>query len=158
MSAYVLRPFRSDEVEGVAGWEYEPPYEIYNGDPTHPEDYLEVDENGFGYYAVVRRDDDEVVGFCCFGEEARVGGQEDDPGTVDIGMGLRPDLVSQGVATQVLPLLLDFARERFAPERFRAAVAAFNERSTRLCLSAGFEVVREFEGPGREFRELIRQA
>ena len=109
-------------------------------------------------YAIVRPDDETVVAFCCFGEEARVKGQRDDPGTVDIGMGVRPDLVSHGVATQVLPLLLDHARERFAPDRFRTAVASFNERSTRLCVSAGFEVLRAFEGPDREFLELIRPA
>ena len=158
MSAYVIRPFRSDEVASVAAWEYEAPYEIYNGDPSHPEDYLVVDEDGFGYYAVVSTDDQTVVAFCCFGKEARVKGQREDPGTVDIGMGVRPDLVSQGLATEVLPLLMDFVRERFAPNRFRTAVASFNERSARLCLSSGFEIVRTFDDPGREFLELIRPA
>ena len=47
---------------------------------------------------------------------------------------------------------------RFNPAKLRTAVAVFNERSTRLCLSAGFTAVRRFDGPGQEFCELLRPA
>ena len=158
MGDYVIRPFREEEAVAVAAWAYAPSYDIYDGDPGHAGDYLAVDQDGYGYYAIAESANDEVVGFCCFGAEARVHGQEAQDGTVDIGGGVRPDLLSQGLAGQVLPLLLDFARQRFAPQRFRTAIASFNERSTRLCLTSGFRVVRRFDGPGREFHELERQA
>jgi ribosomal-protein-alanine N-acetyltransferase len=154
----MIRPFRASEADDVAGWTYEPPFDIYNGDPGHPEEYLAIDERGFGYYAIVSAPDDELVGFCCFGPEATVPGQGIEVGTVDLGCGLRPDVLSQGIATRVLPAIMDFAHEQFAPRKFRTAVASFNERATRLCLSAGFEVVRRFPGPGREFQELTRTA
>lgn len=158
MQGITIRPIRSDEAASIASWAYEPPFDIYDGDPDDPAGLLAIDDDGFGYYAIVRVSDDEVIGFCCFGAEARVAGQEPAEGTVDIGGGVRPDLVSQGLATAVLPSLMDFARDRWAPERFRTAVASFNERSTRLCLSAGFTILRAFEGPGREFQELVRPA
>jgi len=153
-----IRPFREGEATDVAAWAYEPPFEIYNGDPENQQDYLSVDPDGFGYYAVVDTDSGGVIGFCCFGPEARVKGQEQRQGTIDIGGGVHPELLSEGIATDLLPLIMDFARDRFAPEQFRTAVASFNDRSTRLCLSAGFEIVRRFQGPSREFQELVRQA
>ena len=153
-----IRPFREGEAADVAAWAYEPPFEIYNGGPESQQDYLSVDPDGTGYYAVVDTDSGGVIGFCCFGPEARVKGQEQRQGTIDIGGGVHPELLSEGIATDLLPLIMDFARDRFAPEQFRTAVASFNDRSTRLCLSAGFEVVRRFQGPSREFQELVRQA
>ncbi|MGB3736380.1 MAG: GNAT family protein [Ilumatobacter sp.] len=158
MRTPLIRPFRDGEAGEVAHWAYEPPHEIYNSNPEDQQLYLALDPDGYGYYAVVDADSDELVGFCCFGEEARVRGQEEAHGTVDIGGGVRPDRLSEGVATRVLPLIMDFARDRFAPAYFRTAVASFNERSTCLCLSSGFEIVRRFEGPGREFQELLRPA
>lgn len=102
------------------------------------------------------RVNDEVVGFCCFGEEARVSGQAPAAGVVDIGGGVRPDLVSNGIATQALPAIIDFAKSAFGTTAFRTAVAAFNQRSTRLCLAASFRIARSFEGPSGEFQELFR--
>jgi ribosomal-protein-alanine N-acetyltransferase len=154
----VIRPFRQGEAHAVASWAYEPPYDWYNGDPTHFEDYLAVAGDGHGYYAIVEGDQDEVIGFCCFGPEARVAGQEAVDGVLDIGGGVRPDRLSIGVATALFPVIIDFARATFRPTHFRTAIASFNERSLRLCRSAGFTVVRQFDGPGREFYELLRPA
>ena len=158
MCSALIRPFRHDEAVAFAAWKYEPPFDFYDGDAEHLDEYLSIDDEGYGCYAVVDIATDEVIGFCGFGQTARVTGQEPVEGTVDVGGGVRPDLISEGIATRLLPMILDFAREQFAPEHFRTAVATFNERSTRLCLSAGFEVVRRFEGPGREFQELTRRA
>lgn len=151
----VIRPFRKGEAHAVASWAYEPPYDWYDGDPTHFEDYLAVDDNRYGYYAIAARDPEEVIGFCCFGPEARVSGQEAVEGVLDIGGGVRPDRLSVGIATALFPDIINFART-FSPTHIRTAIASFNERSTRLCLSAGFTVVRRFDGPGKEFYELLR--
>jgi RimJ/RimL family protein N-acetyltransferase len=151
----VIRPFREGEAYAVASWAYEPPFDWYDGDPTHFEDYLAVDDKGYGYYAIVAGDPEQVIGFCCFGPEARVAGQEAVDGVLDIGGGVRPDRLSVGIATGVLPDIIEFARAAFSPTHFRTAIATFNERSTRLCLSAGFTVVRRFDGPGKEFYELL---
>ena len=152
-----IRPFLDGEARAVAAWAYEPPFDMYDGDPKHFADYLAVDEQGYGYYAIVT-DDGDVIGFCCFGAEARVTGQEAADGVVDIGGGVRPDRLSAGVATAAFPAIIDFARATFSPAQLRTAVASFNERSMRLCRSAGFTVTRRFEGPGQEFCELLRPA
>ncbi|MFI5045877.1 MAG: GNAT family N-acetyltransferase [Acidimicrobiia bacterium] len=151
----LIRPFTPEDARTVATWSYEPPFDIYDGNPASPEDYLAIDDDGYGYYAIVTTWQ-ELIGFCCFGPEAMVSGQQLDEDTVDIGGGVRPDLVSQGVATTVFPKIMEFARTRFGCATFRTAVASFNERSLRLCQSAGFVTVRSFEGPGREFQELRR--
>ena len=155
----VIRPFTEAEAKAAARWTYGPPYDVYSGAPEDFARFLDVAEDGAGYYAIVDEDEsDELVGYCCFGREARVKGQAEEPGTVDVGGGVRPDRTSQGLATLVFPTILEFAGMRFAAERFRTAVAAFNERSTRLCQSAGFKAVRRFDGPGgREFLEFARE-
>jgi ribosomal-protein-alanine N-acetyltransferase len=148
------RPLTPAEARGIASWAYEPPFDLYDLVADGAVDLLTArDGAGSGYYPL--QDGDAVVGFVCFGAEARVSGQREEPGTCDVGMGLAPTSLSQGVGTGLLPVALLFAVEKFAPRRVRAAVAAFNERSLRLCTSAGFRTVREFEGPGnRRFVEL----
>jgi RimJ/RimL family protein N-acetyltransferase len=151
-----VRPLRAADAAAIATWQYPPPFDFYDsgGDP---QDYLPPDALGLGYY-VIETGEGELVGFCCLGPEGRVPGQVDEPGTLDVGMGVRPDAVSQGLASQALPLVLDLAREVPSTRRLRTAVAAFNERSRRLCARAGFTEVRRFDGPrGQAFVELARE-
>lgn len=151
-----IRPFTADEATIVSHWSYEEPFDAYDGDPRAADDYLDIDEAGFGYYVIVAVGETEPIGFCCFGSEARVPGQQQLEGVVDIGGGLRPNLLSRGVATQVFPEVIAFAERRFTPRRLRTAVATFNARSLRLCEAAGFVRVRAIEGPDRGFQELLR--
>jgi ribosomal-protein-alanine N-acetyltransferase len=157
MSGPVLlvdRAVTPDEARAIAAWSYAPPFDLYDLSGDGVITMLTTrDERGHGYYPVQAGAD--VVGFVCFGPEGRVKGQEEVPGTLDIGMGVAPSRLSQGMATALLPEVVRFARERFGATRLRAAVAAFNDRSLRLCASAGFHRVREFAGPGdRPFVEL----
>jgi RimJ/RimL family protein N-acetyltransferase len=148
------RAFTPDEARAVVAWSYEGPFDFYglSGDDAVVL-LLARDERGQGYYPVLEGDD--LVGFVCFGAEARVHGQEERAGTCDIGAGLDPTRLSEGIATSLVPAAVRFAVDRFGATRVRAAVAAFNDRSLRLCASAGFRRVRGFEGPaGRPFVEL----
>jgi [ribosomal protein S18]-alanine N-acetyltransferase len=151
----VDRPLTREEAAAISTWTYEPPFDLYNAPGEEAiATFLARDPQGWGYYPVLDSAD-SLVGFGCFGPEARVPGQAAEHGTADIGMGLRPDTLGQGVGTELLPQLLKFAREHFDCPRARTAVAAFNERSLRMCLSAGLTVAREFAGPaGRPFLEL----
>jgi [ribosomal protein S18]-alanine N-acetyltransferase len=150
-----LHPLTPEEARAVVAWRYEPPYDFYDFSGEDPVAVLTTrDQRGHGYYPVLAGDD--VVGYVCFGPEGRVPGQADVPGTLDVGMGLAPDRLSRRLATALLPEIVRFARERFGATRLRAAIAAFNDRSLRLCTSAGFRRVREFDGPdGRPFVELV---
>lgn len=156
VTAQVLdRLLTTEEALAIAGWAYEPPFDFYNlSGPEAAAVLTTRDDAGYGYYPV--RAVGEVVGFLCFGAEARVQGQTDDPGVCDIGAGVRPDKVSQGLATAMVPAAVEFAEATFGVRRLRAAVAAFNQRSLRLCTSAGFVAVREFDGPRQQrFVELV---
>jgi ribosomal-protein-alanine N-acetyltransferase len=149
-----LMPVTPAQAAEIATWHYPDPFDFYDssGDPTL---YPAPDEQGLGYYALVDGDL-QLLGFCCLGPEGRVPGQHDEVGTVDVGMGIRPDVVSRGLASEALPLVLALARARGA-RRLRTAVAEFNQRSLRLCRRAGFVEHRRFVGPGgHEFVELVR--
>jgi RimJ/RimL family protein N-acetyltransferase len=148
------RLLSADEALAIASWSYPPPFDRYDlrsDDPVAL--FTGRDAHGYGYYPV--QDGPDVVGFVCFGPEARVRGQQEEAGTCDIGLGVEPGRLSRGLGTAVLPAALRFAAERFGAIRARVAVAAFNERSLRMCTSAGFRRVRQFTGPDdRPFVEL----
>src|SRR5688572_30325029 len=84
----VIRPLARDEALAVAAWRYGGELAMYDGDPGQEEDLLVMTAEGYGYYAIV--EDDDFVGYCCFGPEGRVPGQpapvED---LLDLGGGLR---------------------------------------------------------------------
>ena len=119
----------------IAGWRYPEPYDFYDGDPEpvlNPERFFEArDEQG------------DTIGFYYF---------EPKPPNLDYGLGLRPDLTGQGRGLEFFRAGLEFARERYRPERVFLHVAAFNERARRVYERAGFRVVsahvRSFEGFG----------
>jgi len=108
----------------LAGWRYPPPYDFYDGDVDpvlNPERfYGAFDEAG------------DLIGFYYF---------EPKPPDLDYGLGLRPDLTGRGLGFEFFATGLDFARERFEPERVFLHVAEFNERARRVYERAGFRVV-----------------
>jgi ribosomal-protein-alanine N-acetyltransferase len=150
-----IRPFTPEEAVVAASWRYPGALSMYDGEPDNWHQFLAATDAGHGYYAVV--DDGDLVGFCCFGPEGRVPGQ---PATgndlLDLGGGMRPDLVGQGLGVAGMAAVLAYARVRFSPAGFRTAVASFNRRSIVLCRWAGFRTTTTFHGPGgREFTELV---
>ena len=56
---------------------------------------------------------------------------------LDVGVGMRPDLVGQGRGPEFATTVLDFARDRGAT-RLRAVVQEWNIRSLRLVERLGF--------------------
>lgn len=109
------------------------------------------------YHAILK--DGELVGFFCAGPDARVPGGNYDGDALDIGLGLRPDLVGQGLGLGVVKAILRFARERFSPAAFRLTVATSNRRAIRVYERAGFEWECLFEGEGgAEFAQMVREA
>ena len=116
----------------MRSWRYPPPYDFYDGDvdpPSNPERFF-----------VALDPDGELVGFYYF---------EEKPPDLDYGLGLRPDLVGQGLGLDFFNAGLAFARERYEPRRVYLHVAEFNERARSVYERAGFEVVsrhvRSFE-------------
>ena len=120
----------------LAAWRYPPPFDFYNGDVDpvlNPERYFgAIDQQG------------ELIGFYYF---------EPKSPDLDYGLGLRPNLVGQGLGLEFFLAGLAFARERYQPRRVYPHVAEFNERACKVYERAGFEVVsrhvRSFERFGQ---------
>ena len=137
----------------VAGWRYPPPYDTYDftgDDATHllrPE---------YRYHVV--SDDRQAIGYCCFGEDATVPGGDYKRDALDIGWGMRPDLMGQGRGREFVAEIVAFAERTYAPPATRVTIAEFNERSQRAANGNGFVVeTGRFAGPdGMRFVVLER--
>jgi RimJ/RimL family protein N-acetyltransferase len=77
-------------------------------------------------------------------------GAEEERGTLDVGYGLAPDLMGGGLGPRFVEAMLEFAFERYDPERLRLYILEWNERSRKLATSHGFAVkavLASDEGP-----------
>jgi RimJ/RimL family protein N-acetyltransferase len=94
---------------------------------------------------------DEFIGYCCFGSDARVPGgnyTRGEPEVLDVGGGLRPDLVGRGMGEGLVRQVLAFACERFRPQSLRVTALSSNPRARALCRRLGFR------GPAILFNHL----
>lgn len=123
-----MRPMTVADTREVAAWRYEGPWAVYDGDAM-PADQA-------GYWAVV--DDGQFVGFYCTGAEARVPGLDEQPSTVDVGLGMRPDLVGAGNGQMFATAVMTHCRQTYQGDFVRAVVKSWNERSLRLAAAMGF--------------------
>jgi len=125
-----------NEAEAIAEWSYEKPYGFYDAsaDENDLAELLDPALRGNGYFAA-HDESGELIGFFGFGSKGDV---------VVVGLGLRPDLTGGGLGFSFVEEGLAFAREQFAPARFRLSVATFNERAIKVYERAGFVVTRAF--------------
>ena len=131
-----LVPMTEEQASAIVTWRYEGMYAFYDWD-ADPEDLDELSDpskRGDRYHAVLD-DEGSLVGFFEFTSEGS---------TVELGLGLRPDLTGRGLGLKFLSAGLQFASERYAPATFRLAVATFNDRAIRVYERAGFLRRRNF--------------
>ena len=149
-------PMDESAARAILSWQYEPPYDLYNLDPAHAEEIIAdfLDPRN-AYYAIRDRDDaDALVGFCCFGPDARVPGGAYDDDLLDIGLGVRPDLTGLGQGHHYARAVLDLAAHTFKPDGYRVTIAAFNRRARRVWEKLGFQETQRFRG-GRDNRPFV---
>ena len=115
--------------------------------PWAVNDALEAPRPDEGYWAI-RDERDQLVGFCCFGEAARVPGLAAEPGTLDVAFGLRPDLVGRRLSAGVARAVVDHARRVAESRRLRCVVAMWNDAGRRATETAGFKVSGAHDIPG----------
>lgn len=143
------RPLSASDRRAIATWRYAGREGVYDpGDDVHPD---------LGFEALVD-DDGDLVGYVCVGPEARVPGASAEPGVVDVGVGVRPDLVGGGWGAAVTAAALAVGR-RHAPDAdtARAFVLDWNARSRATLRRAGFvEAGSLVTGDGRTFVMAIR--
>jgi ribosomal-protein-alanine N-acetyltransferase len=144
---YTFTFMSEKDARTIQTWRYEEPYTIYSFAPSE-EGLAEMLEPRSPHYAV-RNEQGELIGFFCYGTAAQVWENTvpalyGEDRTIDIGLGLRPDLTGKGLGLAFIEAGLAFARERFAPRHFRLFVLSFNKRAIRVYERAGFTRVRAF--------------
>ena len=142
---FSLKPITRADAEEISRWRYPEPYSMYDGDPSSVDSLLEP---RFLYHSVYH-DDGDLVGYFCFGEDARIaagrqlGVYEREP-ALDVGLGMKPELAGRGLGTEFVLAGLRFAEEAYSPPAFRLTVAASNRRAVRVYERVGFETVEAF--------------
>lgn len=143
---------RTDEVSAreFLKWKYEPPYEIYNYRPeSFDEDLAYHLDPANNIYSMYR--DGELIGYCSFGQDARVPGGEYSEEALDIGLMIKPELNGQGLGSEFVKDVIEFARKHFLPHRLRVTILATNLRARRVWEKNGFQEEQAFK---REIDQL----
>lgn len=148
-----IRDITPDDAREFCTWEYAEPYSLYSTTPDDVDGFLDPGND----YHVVTEDDGSVVGYCCFGVDARVPGGAYPDDAIDLGTGMRPELTGQGRGSAFIGAVIAEAERRWPGVPQRTTVAAFNERAMRMVFRAGFTESEIFRSPqGREFVVLVR--
>jgi [ribosomal protein S18]-alanine N-acetyltransferase len=138
------RELTVEEAETPLGWRYPGEYKTY--DVHGP-----LGANR-GYF-LVEDDDGAIVGYGCVGAEARVPAVDEEPGTIDVGYGMRPDLTGQGLGRDFVGAVLGHACAAEPAARVRMLILRWNGRSRRVAEAHGFRVA----GRAGEFDVLVRK-
>ena len=145
----VVRQLTAADAEQIATWRYQGQWRTYD---SRPEDGLLSAEAG--YQAVVDPANGALVGYICTGAEARVPGVAEKAGVIDVGAGMRPDLVGGRIGSEFGAAVLGYIATHAGTGdfRLRAVVLDWNERSLRLCTRLGFRRVgtHSVEQDGRQ--------
>jgi RimJ/RimL family protein N-acetyltransferase len=146
-----MTPERADMV--VAAWRHPPPYDTYD---VLLEEHANLVNPDYRYHAVM--DGDELVGYCCFGEDAQVPGGTYRDGELEIGWGMRPDLMGQGRGREFTAAIVGYAERTYRPRALGLTIAEFNRRSQAVAEDHGFTLDGpRFAGPdGMVFRRYVR--
>jgi ribosomal-protein-alanine N-acetyltransferase len=160
-TSFRFEPMTESYARTALGWRYEPPYDFYNQNPAQLEKIMinSFLNPAFHYFSVFN-DQDILVAYRCFGEDARVPGGDYSAEALDMGGGLRPDLTGHGLGPLVMRAAIAFAKVEFSPCAFRATVAEFNLRARRACEKVGYVFAQRFVAShsGVPFVILVRDA
>ena len=139
------RELTDEEAARPLGWSYPAPFSTYDAKGALGREH--------GFFAV--EEDGDFVGYGVTGKEARVAGVEEEEGTIDVGYGMRPDLIGQGRGRAFVGAILDFAVATDpTATRLRMSILDWNVRSRLVAEAHGF---RFLERVG-EFDVLVREA
>jgi ribosomal-protein-alanine N-acetyltransferase len=128
-----VSPLTDPQARMVAEWRYDPPYDLYDGAEAEVAVMLDPANQ---YHAV--HVEAEFVGYVCVGPDARVTGLEEREDVDDIGLGFRPDLTGQGIASAWIPTVIALLADRLNAPMQRVVITAWNKRSQAVARRAGF--------------------
>ncbi len=101
---------------------------------------------------------EELEGYCSFGPDGRVLGGGYSDKSLDIGMGIRPDLIGQGRGKYYAQAVAEYGAYQYGMQQLRVTIAGFNKRAQRVWDRLGFEQVQKFvkTNSADEFVVMVR--
>jgi len=76
--------------------------------------------------------DHQLVGFFTMAKDAQ---------TLEIGLGLRPDLCGKGLGCDFLKQIETYLQKQCHPHVFMLSVATFNQRAVKVYQACGYEII-----------------
>ncbi len=155
---YIQKLLQEEALE-IYKWKYPGIYAFYNSNESE-EGLRELMENS--YYSV-RNEQEELIGFFCFGSSAQVPsgvrqGHYTGEDLIDIGLGMKPEWTGMGRGPMFLEAGLSWLRDNpHPPHQVRLTVADFNARAKALYKKAGFKEIASFESNGTLFLIMTRR-
>ena len=147
---FAVRPLTQADAEAIAAWRYPGEYAFYDWT-------AEPDDLALLLDPLRRRDAFHVAE----GEDGRLAGffqVESRAQSVEIGLGLRPDLCGRGLGEGFTRVGIDLVRQLHGEVRITLAVAAFNARAITVYERCGFVTtgrhVRHTAGDDWEFVDM----
>ncbi|RLQ89830.1 GNAT family protein [Planomicrobium sp. Y74] len=151
---YSFQTMTQQQAEEIAAcWRYSGEYSFYDmdADPEDLAEFLNPEERNNTYFSVIQNG--EVIGFYSFTQTA------DD--TVDIGLGMKPDLTGNGRGSEFLKAGMEFATTTYNPRKITLSVAAFNKRAIKVYEKMGFKETERFQqatnGSVYEFLKMVHR-
>jgi [ribosomal protein S18]-alanine N-acetyltransferase len=154
-SAYDISTLEKEQALAILNWRYTYPYDYYNFDAnTLQEDlrYLLDSKNAF---CAILNLQGELEGYCSFGSDGQVPGGGYNSEALDIGMGIRPDLVGKGRGKHYAQAVVRYGANQYRVQQLRVTIAEFNKRAQRVWEQLGFEQMEKFVKIGSEEEFLI---
>jgi len=136
---YSVRDLSIEDGLDIAMWKTPGPWAV--------EDSLQPPRADEGYWGV-RDARGALIGFCCFGQAARVPGLEGSPSVLDVALGLRPELTGQGLSRPFAAAVIDHAVSIADDRSLRCVVAEWNEAGRRITEAVGFRLTGYHETHG----------
>ena len=135
-------------------WKYEHPYEIYNYAPEHfDEDLAYHLDPGNNMYSIYR--EDQLVGYCSFGQDGQVQGGDYSEQALDIGLMIKPELTGQGLGSVFVGNIIQYAKAQYNPKKLRVTILESNLRATRAWEKNGFRKTQSFERKNGQLHFVI---
>ncbi|MEK5428424.1 GNAT family N-acetyltransferase [Cytobacillus sp. FSL R7-0680] len=112
-------------------WQYDAPYDFYNMEEDEEDLVAFLDEKERGEFVFSVKDEEELIAFLMI---------EQMGDSMDLGLGMRPDLTGQGKGATFLKAAMCFLRKNY--EQMTLSVATFNKRAIKLYKRVGFRTSR----------------
>jgi RimJ/RimL family protein N-acetyltransferase len=151
-----FRQLSAPDAEAIARWRYADEYSVYDiSDETRESSVQYMTTSGNRFFGAY--EGEELVGFCSVGSDGQVAGGVYDGSAVDIGAGMRPDLVGRHGGGKFLRSIIEFVGSEIGGGSLRATIASWNERALRAAKAVGFIPQITFvRSDGKQFIVLVR--